>query len=262
MSEARVNRRFQDRTVLVTGASRGIGAAIATAFAAQGARVVVHYHQQRQLAEDVASRCREAGGDGWALGADLTDTHQAQALIEQIRAELGGLDTLVHNAFAPYRFDPDRRQRFWELGWSDVQRQIDGSVKACFDLSQASLPLMRGRSQASMVIMATDLVTRPTIAYADYATAKSALVGMARQMAADLGPLGIRVNCVAPGLVQGTRASAHTPESVRDQILRQTPMGRLATPGDVAGAVMLLASPEAAFITGQLLHVDGGLVMA
>lgn len=262
MNQAQMKRRFQDRTVLVTGASRGIGAAIATAFAAQGARVVVHYHQQRDLAEQVAASCREVGGDGWALAADLTDTHQAKALIEQIRSEMGGLDTLVHNAFAPYRFDPDRRQRFWELGWDDVQRQIDGSVKACFDLSQAALPLMRGRTQASMVIMATDLVTRPTIAYADYATAKSALVGMARQMAADLGPLGIRVNCVAPGLVQGTQASAHTPESVRDQILRLTPLGRLATPSDVAGAVMMLASPDAAFITGQLLHVDGGLVMA
>lgn len=250
------------RVVLVTGASRGIGAAMATAFAALGARVVVHYHQQRDLAEQVAMRCRELGGDGWALAADLTDAHQARSLVQQIGQEMGAIDVLVHNAFAPYWFDPDQRDRFWELSWGHVQRQIDGSVKACFDLSQAALPLMRGRPGANMVIMATDLVTRPTIAYADYATAKSALVGMARQMAADLGPLGIRVNSVAPGLVQGTRASDHTPESVRDQILRQTPLGRIATPADVAGAVVLLASPEAGFITGQLLHVDGGLVMA
>jgi 3-oxoacyl-[acyl-carrier protein] reductase len=253
---------WSDRVVLVTGASRGIGAAIATRFAARGARVVVHYHQQRELAEQVAAHCRDLGGDGWAVAADLTDAVQAARLVEQLGAEFGGLDVLVHNAFAPYRFDPDQRQRFWELDWGDVQRQIDGSVKACFDLSQSALPLMRGRLGANMVIMATDLVTRPTIAYADYATAKSALVGMARQMAADLGPLGIRVNSVAPGLVQGTRASDPTSESVREQILRQTPLGRIATADDVAGAVMLLASPEAGFITGQLLHVDGGLVMA
>ncbi len=261
MSHSGMTMDWADRVVLVTGASRGIGAAIATAFSARGARVVVHYHQQHELAAQVAARCQESGGDGWALAADLTDVHQVRGLVEQVGLEMGAIDVLVHNAFAPYRFDPDQRDRFWELSWGDVQRQIDGSVKACFDLSQAALPLMRGRPGANMVIMATDLVTRPTIAYADYATAKSALVGMARQMATDLGPLGIRVNSVAPGLVQGTRASDHTPESVRELILRQTPLGRVATPSDVAGAVLLLASPEASFITGQLLHVDGGLVM-
>ena len=259
---ASLGNRFQDRVVLVTGSSRGIGSSIATTLAAQGARVVVHCHQQIEMAQQVAQRCRELGGDGWALAADLTDPLHIKTLLDQIQRELGVIDVVVHNAFAPYRFDPDQRQRFWELSWDEVQRQLDGSVKACFELSQAALPLMQGRQGANMVIVATDLVTRPTIAYADYATAKSALVGMARQMAADLGPMGIRVNALAPGLVQGTRASAYTPESVREQILRQTPMGRLATAQDVAGAVMLLASPEAGFITGQLLHVDGGLVMA
>lgn len=253
---------FKQRVVLVTGASRGIGAAIARAFASQGAHVVVHYHQRSDLAEQVAQDCRDLGGDGWACAADLTDAAQTRALLDQVQTEMGRLDVLVHNAFAPYRFDPDRRQRFWELGWSDVQGQIDGSVRACFDLCQAALPLMRGRTGANIVLIGTDLVTRATIAYADYATAKSALAGLARHMAADLGPLGLRVNTVAPGLVQGTRASDHTPESVREQILRQTPMGRMATPADVAGAVCLLASPQAGFVTGQMLHVDGGLVMA
>ena len=254
-------RRFQDRVVLVTGASGGIGSAIATALAAQGARVVVHYHRNAQQAEQVAQRCRECGGDGWALGADLTDPSQVSTLIEQVRQEFGRIDTLVHNAFAPYRFDPDQRRRFWELGWGDVQRQIDGSVRACFELCLSALPLMRQRGSASVVLIGTDLVSRPTIAYVDYATAKSALLGLARQMAADFGPLGIRVNTIAPGLVQGTQASSHTPESVREEIVRLTPLGRIATPSDIAGAVLLLASDEAAFITGQLLHVDGGLVM-
>ena len=254
-------RRFHDRVVLVTGASGGIGSAIATTLAGQGARVVVHYHQRVSQAEDVARRCRELGGDGWALGADLTDPQQTQDLMAKVHAEMGRIDTLVHNAFAPYRFDPDQRSRFWELGWGDLQAQIDGSVRACFELCQAALPLMRQHGPASIVFIGTDLVTRPTIAYADYATAKSALLGLSRQMAADLGPLGIRVNTVAPGLVQGTRASAHTPESVREQIVRLTPLGRIATPQDVASAVAMLASDEAAFVTGQVLHVDGGLVM-
>lgn len=253
---------FKDRVVLVTGASRGIGAAIARGFAAQGGRVVVHYHRQAGMAAQVALDCQTLGGDGWAIAADLTDPEQVRALMSQVGAEMGRVDVLVHNAFAPYRFDPDRRQRFWELQWPDVQRQIDGSVRACFDLCQAALPLMRGHAGANVVLIGTDLVTRATIAYADYATAKSALAGLARHMATDLGPLGVRVNTVAPGLVQGTQASQHTPESVREHILRQTPLGRLATPDDVAGAVLLLAGTQAGFITGQMLHVDGGLVMA
>lgn len=253
--------RFHDRVALVTGASGGIGSAIATTLAAQGARVVVHHHRNRMQAQQVARQCRELGGDGWALGADLTDPQQVRDFVAQVGAEFGHIDTLVHNAFAPYRFDPDRRSRFWELDWQDVQTQLNGSVRACFDLCQAALPLMRGRGRASVVLIGTDLVTRPTIAYADYTTAKSALLGLARQMTADLGPLGIRVNTVAPGLVQGTRASDHTPESVRAEITRLTPLGRIATAQDVAGAVALLASDEAAFITGQVLHVDGGLVM-
>ncbi|MDI9331210.1 MAG: SDR family oxidoreductase [Alphaproteobacteria bacterium] len=252
---------LQDCVVLVTGASGGIGSAIALAFAAQGARVVVHYHQRREQAEQLAAQCQQLGGDGWALAADLTDASQTCALIERVRTEFGHIDSLIHNAYAPYRFNPDQRLRFWELDWDSVQLQIDGSVRACFELCQAALPLMRERSNASIVLIGTDLVSRPTIAYTDYATAKSALLGLARQMAADLGPLGIRVNTLAPGLVQGTRASAQTPESVREQIARITPMGRVATPQDVAGAVMLLTSSQAGFITGQLLHVDGGLVM-
>jgi 3-oxoacyl-[acyl-carrier protein] reductase len=110
--------------------------------------------------------------------------------------------------------------------------------------------------------MTSDLVARPSIPYHDYTTAKSALIGFSRTLAAELGPLGIRVNCVAPGLVYPTDASRATKEEVRDAIIAQTPLRRIAAPEDITGPVLFLASDWSGFVTGQTLHVDGGLVMA
>ena len=109
--------------------------------------------------------------------------------------------------------------------------------------------------------MATDLVARPSIPYHDYTTAKAALIGFSRNLAAELGPIGIRVNCVAPGIVYPTDGTRDTKEDVKDMIISQTPLKRLARPEDVAGPVLFLASPWSGFMTGQVLYVDGGLVM-
>jgi len=171
------------------------------------------------------------------------------------------VDVLVNNAFAPYSFDPEQRQRFWELGWDAYQAQIDGAVQSCFHMCQAVLPAMRQRLKGSIINLVSDLVEQPVVPYHDYATAKSALVGFSRHLAAELGPLGIRVNCVAPGLVVPTDSSRATREAVQSSIAAQTPLRRLATPEDVAGPVLFLASEWSRFVTGQTLLVDGGLVM-
>ena len=121
---------------------------------------------------------------------------------------------------------------------------------------------MRQRAKGSIINMVSDLVNRPSIPYHDYNTAKSALVGFSRNLATELGACGIRVNCVAPGLVTTTASGTHTKEAVKDMLIAQTPLGRLATPTDVAGPVLFLASEESQFMTGQVLVVDGGLVMA
>ena len=252
---------FQGQVILVTGASRGIGAAIARAFAAEGGFAVVNYLRNEAAAEEVVAQCKAAGGDAWAIRADVNDPAQVNAMVAQVLAELGRIDVLVNNAFAPYRFDPEQRKRYWETDWADYQAQFDGAVRSTHNVCQAVLPGMRQRAQGNIINLVSDLVERPVVAYHDYATAKSALVGFSRNLAAELGPLGIRVNCVAPGLVFPTDASRSTKEDVKEAIVAQTPLRRIARPEDVAGPVLFLASDWSRFMTGQVLVVDGGLVM-
>ncbi|RYE28515.1 MAG: SDR family NAD(P)-dependent oxidoreductase, partial [Hyphomicrobiales bacterium] len=201
---------FRDRAILVTGASRGIGAAIAKAFATEGGIVIVNYRTNEAAAEAVVAECRALGGEALAILADVTSPEAVDAMATRIAEEVGRLDVVVNNAFAPYRFAPDNRARFWETPWAAYEQQFEGAVKAAYAVSRAMLPLLQRRSGASIVNLASDLVTRPSIPYHDYTTAKAALVGFSRNLAAELGPLGIRVNCVAPGLVYPTQASEAT----------------------------------------------------
>jgi 3-oxoacyl-[acyl-carrier protein] reductase len=253
---------FRDRTIIVTGASRGIGAALAKAFAAEGGLVVVNYLSNEAAALQVVEACQALGGQALAIAADVTSESEVKAMMARIADEVGKVDAVVNNAFAPYIFDPDDRTRFWDTPWSAYQTQFDGALKATYNMCQAVLPLMKQRLRGSIVNMTSDLVARPSIPYHDYTTAKSALIGFSRTLAAELGPLGIRVNCVAPGLVYPTDASRATKEEVREALIAQTPLRRIATPEDVTGPVLFLASDWSGFVTGQTLHVDGGLVMA
>jgi 3-oxoacyl-[acyl-carrier protein] reductase len=252
---------FRDRTIIVTGASRGIGAALAKAFAAEGGLVVVNYLSNEAAALQVVEACRALGGQALAIAADVTSESEVKAMMARIADEVGKVDAVVNNAFAPYIFDPDDRTRFWDTPWSAYQTQFDGALKATYNMCQAVLPLMKQRLRGSIVNMTSDLVARPSIPYHDYTTAKSALIGFSRTLAAELGPLGVRVNCVAPGLVYPTDASRATKEEVREALIAQTPLRRIATPEDITGPVLFLASDWSGFVTGQTLHVDGGLVM-
>ena len=252
---------FHDKVVLVTGAGRGIGAAIAKAFAAEGATVAVNYLQNATAAEAVTAACKEAGGEAAAFQADVTDGGAIASLVDGVLDAFGKIDILVNNAFRPYAFDADNRKMFWDLEWTDYQAQIEGALLSTHGLCKAVLPAMKKRTRGAIVNIASDLVARPTFPYHDYTTAKAALVGFSRNLAVELGPFGIRVNCVAPGLVYPTDASRQTKEDVKEMIIAQTPLRRIARPEDVAGPVLFLASDWSNFMTGQTLYVDGGLVM-
>lgn len=253
--------KFHGQIVLVTGASRGIGAAIARAFAHEGATVVVNHLSNDAAAAETVAACRAAGGDAWAVKADVGDPEAVRAMVDAILLEAGRIDVVINNAFRPYTFDPRRRTLFGELQWGDYQAQFGGAVGGAFHVCQAVLPQLRQQARGCIVNIATNLVDHPVVPYHDYTTAKAALVAFSRNLAVELGPLGIRVNCVAPGLVYPTQASQSTPEAFREGLAATTPLRRIARPEDVAGPVLFLASDWSGFMTGQVLFVDGGLVM-
>ncbi|MCQ6275861.1 SDR family oxidoreductase [Bacillus sp. V3B] len=254
-------KKFQGKVVLVTGASRGIGAAIARAFAKEGAFVIINYLQNDVRAEKVASECIELGGDGWAIQGDVTSESSVNQLVEKIGLETGKIDIVVNNAFKPFTFNPEQRKLAWELKWADYQEQIDGAVRSTHYMCQAVLPVMKKQSHGSIINVISNLVQRPIVPYHEYNTAKTALMGYSRNLAVELGSFGIRVNCVAPGLVYPTDASRTTKEELKEMIIAQTPLKRIATPEDISGPVMFLASDWSQFMTGQTLYVDGGFVM-
>ena len=252
---------FEHRTVLVTGASRGIGAAIARAFAAEGARVIINYRTHTEEAEAVAEACRVLGGDPLVIQADVTDPSQVETMLAEIDLEFAGLDAAVNNVFGSFRFLPEARATFEALSWSDYTAQFDDALSSTLLVSRSALPLLKRSTCASIINISSDLVHKPSVPYHAYNTAKSALIGFTRNMAADLGCYGIRVNAIAPGLVYPTAASLDTKEDLKDALVAQTPLGRLTTPEDVAGAALFLASDWSRFMTGQTLTVDGGLHM-
>lgn len=252
---------FTGKTILVTGASRGIGAAIAKAFAAEGALVIINYLKNHDAAHNTVSACEALNGSALALQADVTIRKESDKLVQKTLEEFGKIDVLVNNAFRPYTFDPEARKMHWQLKWSDYQSQIDGTLKSTHGLIQAVLPVMLHSAKGSIINIATNLVARPAVPYHDYTTAKAALIGYSRNLAMELGPLGVRVNTVAPGLVYPTEASQSTKEGIKEAIISQTPLGRIASPEDVTGPVLFLASDWSRFMTGQTLYVDGGMVM-
>ncbi|MFC7393618.1 3-oxoacyl-ACP reductase [Scopulibacillus cellulosilyticus] len=252
---------FTGKIVLVTGASRGIGAEIAKAFGKEGASVIVNYLKSEAEAKKVSEEICQQGGEALPMQADVMNETSVKAMVNEIADSFGGIDVVVNNALPHYTFNPKTRKTAWEIEWEDYQRQIDGAVGGAFHVCQAVMPHMKNQNSGRIINIVTNLIDLPLIPYHDYTSAKAGLLGFSRNLAAELGRFGITVNCIAPGLTYPTDSSRETKEDVREAITRLTPMGRLTTPKDITGSALFFASEWASFITGQCIRVDGGLVM-
>jgi 3-oxoacyl-[acyl-carrier protein] reductase len=238
------------RVALVTGASRGLGAAIAERLGADGFAVAVNYARSATEGEAVAER---AGGA--AFRADVTDEAEVERLVAEVRARLGPVHTLVLNATGLQPAAPVE-----ELTWRAHLDQLEFFVKSPTLLLQAVLPDMRAAGGGRVIHIGSDIIDRALPGNSAYTAAKAAQLGRARVWARELAPLGITVNTVAPGWIP-TERHAGTTEAERQKYVDSVPLGRFGVPADVAGAVAYLASDAAAFVTGARVPVTGGFTV-
>lgn len=242
-------------SVLITGAARGIGAAIALEFGRRGWQVGVNYLRSEAQAREVCRRIVAAGGSALAVRADVSRSDEAQSLVETARSAFGGLDALVCNAGValPQMLLTDVTDRQWrELFAADV----DG----VFFPVRAALPHFVHQKTGAIVTVSSMWGQVGGSCEVAYSAAKGAVIAFTKALAKEVGPSGIRVNCVCPGVIQ-TEMNAHLSAEDLEALQEETPLMRLGTPEDVARAVCFLASEEASFVTGQVLGVNGGMVI-
>ncbi len=237
---------------LVTGASRGIGAAIAETLAKQGFDVAVGYGADADGAARTVAAVTALGRRAVALRADISDDVEAAELVAAAETELGPLDAVILNAGIT------RDGLFVRMSVEDWRMVIDTNLTGAFYVSRAAVRGMLRRRSGSIVAISSIVGLTGNAGQANYAAAKAGMIGMVKSLAKEVGGRGIRVNAVAPGYIT-TDMTADLADEQRDQILANTPLGRLGTPGDVADAVAFLCSDAAAFVTGSVMRVDGGL---
>ena len=251
-----------NKVAIVTGASRGLGAEIAQQMAAAGAIVCVNYLSSKAAADTVVADIIASGGQAFAYQADVTEAAQVQAMAAEVVSRYGRIDILVNNALPSYQFNPSAEYTSIEtVKWAHFSRQMDGIVKGAVNTVQAVSPQMKAQQMGKIINISTNLVYNPVVTYYDYTTAKSALIGLTRNLASELGQYGIRVNLLAGGLLKTTDASSLTTEAVFDYIATTTPLRQATSVADFANSVLLMASDLSMAITGQSIAVDGGLTM-
>jgi 3-oxoacyl-[acyl-carrier protein] reductase len=240
---------LEGKVALVTGGSRGIGAAVAHELGSAGARVAVNYRSSADAAEQIAE---EIGGI--AVEGDVSDPVAVGALVEQVEGALGDLDCLVNNAGVT------RDGLIARMSDDDWDAVIETNLRGTFNTCRAVSRKMLRRRSGSIVNLTSVVGIHGNPGQANYAASKAGIIGLTKALARELGARGVRVNAVAPGYID-TELTGVLPEEVRNAILGSTPLGRLGEPEDVARAVRFLCSDESAFVTGAVLLVDGGLGM-
>ncbi|WP_298923669.1 3-oxoacyl-ACP reductase FabG [uncultured Ramlibacter sp.] len=245
--------KFEGQVALVTGASRGIGAAIALELAQRGLQVIGTATTNEGAQKISAALAAHAGCKGARL--DVNDVAAAEALIDSIVKERGGLQVLVNNAGIT------RDMLAMRLKDEDWDAVLDTNLKAVFRMSRAVMRTMMKQRYGRIISITSVVGASGNAGQANYAAAKAGVAGMTRALARELGSRGITVNCVAPGFIE-TDMTSGLPEEQQKALLGQIPLGHLGKPGDIAHAVAFLASPQAGYVTGQELHVNGGMYMA
>jgi NAD(P)-dependent dehydrogenase (short-subunit alcohol dehydrogenase family) len=247
--------RLKGRVALVTGAQQGIGRAMALAFAREGADVVVNYLDDARAAEQVATEARKSGVRALVVQADVASVEQIRALVARTVAELGGLDVLINNAGvyprAPFL---DMTEEVWDF-------VLDVNLKgSCFCAQAAARAMIAGGRRGSIVNLSSSSV-RGQPRGVHYTASKGGVITMTRSMALELAPHGIRVNAIAPGTTDTAQPRGGSTEEEIAAFAKTIPLGRIAQPEDIASVAVFLATEESRHITGQTLHVNGGILM-
>ena len=243
-----------EKIALVTGSSRGIGRAIAKVLAVDGYKVCVNYRVRKDCADSLVEELTAAGHAAMAYGADVSDRAQVNAMVQKIKDTWGDVSLLVNNAGVAGQCQiQDVTDEMW-------RHYFGVNIDASFYTVQAVLPAMLHAHEGCIVNVSSMWGLRGASCEVTYSATKAALIGFTRSLASELAPTHIRVNCVAPGVINTDMLSA-LPDGVLPQLAEETPLRRIGEPEDIAAAVRYLASPAASFVTGQVLTVDGGFIL-
>jgi len=248
------NLGLNGKVAVVTGASRGIGRAIALELAARGARVVVNYHRSEQAAQEVVSQIQANGGEAVAFQADVSDFQQAQALIKFALETFGDLHILVNNAGIT------RDTLLMTMSEEDWDEVIRTNLKSTFNCSKAAIRHMIRKRYGRIINIASVAGQMGNAGQTNYSASKAGQIGFTKALAREVASRNITVNAIAPGFVD-TEILNTMPRETLEAALKLVPLGRMGRPEEIAFAVAFLASDQAAYITGQVLGVDGGMAM-
>lgn len=247
-----------DRVAVITGSSRGIGAAIAALFAAEGAHVVVHGRDPAAL-EAVRADIATGGGDVLAVTADLRNLDEIEAMRASVEDRFGPADILVANAGG----SPVRPGPVEDISEAEWRTSVEANLTATFLTIKAFLPGMKRLGRGCIITMSSAAARRPTVnSPVGYLAAKSGIQALTQAVALQAGPAGVRANCLAPETIMTERNEQQIPESIRDSLIATHPVRRLGTPADVAHAALFLAADTSGWISGTTLDIAGGSVLA
>ncbi|MBX8947081.1 MULTISPECIES: 3-oxoacyl-[acyl-carrier-protein] reductase [Lysinibacillus] len=247
-------RKLEGKVAVVTGASRGIGRAIALKLADEGAKVVVNYSGSQAKAEEVVAMIQENGGEAIAVQASISQTEEVTALMDAAVKTYGSLDILVNNAGITR---DNLIMRMKEDEWDDV---LNTNLKGVFLCTKAVTRQMMKQRAGRIINISSIVGVAGNAGQANYVAAKAGVIGLTKTTAKELASRNILVNAIAPGFIE-TEMTEQLPEDIKQGMLTQIPLAKLGQPEDIAKAVAFLASDDANYMTGQTLHIDGGMVM-